>query len=163
KSALTAQFADGLPDGTVILWLDFDRADLAADDPRSMLRALAEQAALQVDGFTFRPARDAAWEDAAKDLAASLSRASGGAGPPLLVLDGFEVAQHAKDHDRVWQLLQVILQGVPGMRVLVAGRASVPDLSLGGRPARHRRLAGMDREAATAWLNESGVDDGEVV
>ena len=52
KSALIARFATSLPANTLLLWLDFDRADLAPDDAVSVLGLLADQVTVQVEGFT---------------------------------------------------------------------------------------------------------------
>ena len=59
KSALVAKLALDLPPETVLLWLDFDRADLAPDDPVSVLSILFDQLALEVAGLKL-PVVDAA-------------------------------------------------------------------------------------------------------
>jgi hypothetical protein len=158
KSALVARFAEGLPATTPLLWLDFDRADLAPDDPVSVLNVLAEQATLQLDDFSAPPVDASTWPESAGTFGDELARVSAGRGPPLLVLDGFEVAQHAKEHHKIWRLLELILKQAPDLCVLVAGRAPVPKVELGGRVAHSRRLGGMSRADAAAWLRERGID-----
>lgn len=162
KSALIAKFAVALPNSTLLLWLDFDRADLAPDDAFSVLRLLSEQVAVQVEGFT-APALDGlSWQETARKFGAALARTQRGAPAPLLVLDGFEVAQHVRRHAEIWQLLELILDKFPRLRVLVSGRAQVPNLTLHKRRARQLPLKGMARPDAEAWLREAGIQD-EVV
>ena len=76
----------------------------------------------------------------------------------MIVLDGFEVAQHARRRDELWTVLDLVLAGAPAVPVVVSGRAPVPDLRLGGR----RRADAVDRaaaRAAEAWLRSRGIDD----
>ncbi|HWK25098.1 MAG TPA: serine protease [Solirubrobacter sp.] len=155
KSALVARFARSLPDATVLLWLDFDRADLAPDDPVSVLRLLFEQLSVQLEGFA-APALDAADWEAALPAFAAVPRA-------LLVLDGFEVAQYARDHREIWQLLERLLDRMPGLHVLVSGRAPVEGLVLRGRAATPVALEGLDEAAARAWLADAGIHDEHVL
>ncbi len=48
---------------------------------------------------------------------------------------------------------------MPALRVIVTGRAPVPDLVLSGRKAVHAHLDGLATEDARAWLQEKGVTD----
>jgi hypothetical protein len=82
---------------------------------------------------------------------------------PVLVLDGFEVAQYVQQHQEIWQVLDLILAQVPTLRVIVSGRAPVANLMLYGRPARTHHLKGMAREDAEAWLREHGIVDESVL
>lgn len=162
KSALVAKFAHtALEAGRLVLWLDFDRADLAPDDAVSVLTVLGEQAAAQLDGFPAPPTDPAAWEAAVRGFASELAARAGGK-PPLLVLDGFEVAQHFRKHTELWQLLDVLLAAAPATRVLVAGRAPVPGLRLAGREAEFRDVRGLTADEAAAWLRDGGIPDGPV-
>jgi hypothetical protein len=152
KSALVARFALDLPDETAILWLDFDRPDLAPDDAVSVLSALAGQLAVQRERVDLPAIDGSNWATAAKALGDALGEARA-----LLVLDGFEVAQHAERHDELWGVLDLVLAQAPGTRVVVSGRAPVPNLRLGGRPAEPMPLTGLPREAARAWLVSRGI------
>ena len=165
KSALVAKFAADLPEETLLLWLDFDRADLAPDDAVSVLKVLAESLAAQRDDF-HPPKADLdpdQWQAAADGFGAELARLVGQGPPPLLVLDGFEVAQHVQRHEEIWGLLDRVLAQVQSMRVLVSGRAPVSNLKLGGRAAVALELKGMEPADAAAWLREHKVSDEEVI
>jgi hypothetical protein len=163
KSALIAQFALGLPEETLLLWLDFDRADLAPDDAVSVLEILAEQVAVQLDGFTTPSVGEATWEEDARGFGAAVAAPLAHGAAPLLVLDGFEVAQYVQQHQEIWQVLELILAELPQLRVIVSGRAPVKDLVLAGRPAQARHLHGMAREDAAGWLRAHGITDEAVL
>ena len=163
KSALVAQFALSLPPSTLLLRLDFDRADLAPDDSVSVLHLLFEQMTVQLEGFE-APALDRmAWGEAVAVLGKLLDRRLEPAFAPLLVLDGFEVAQYVRDHREIWQLLEQLLDQVPRLRVLVSGRATVTGLALRGRPAEVLTLEGLEEPDARAWLADGGIEDERVL
>jgi hypothetical protein len=153
KSCLVAQFAGDFPPDSVILWLDFDRADVAPDDARSVLTVLAEQLSVQVGA-------DPDLVEAAA-FGAELHRTTAGSAAPLLVFDGFEIAQHAERHGEVWRLLDAVLAEAPRLRVLVVGRAPIVALRLRDRHARHLVLDGLDDAVAAEWLELLGVVDAE--
>jgi hypothetical protein len=167
KSALVARFALELPANTVLLWLDFDRADLAPDDPASVLRQLAAQLALQIE------AELPAWPEAANDtddardhqvkLVANALAAAPEPEPPLLIMDGFEIAQHSAHHEQIWTLVSELVAGAPRLRVLISGRAPIDDLRLGNQLATVVRLEGVTDQDATDWLAEQGVHDLAVI
>lgn len=159
KSALVAGFALELPEDTVILWLDFDRADLAPDDAVSVLAALAAQMAVQLDDVAVPTIEASRWEQGADELATVLAEAVAGGAAPLLVLDGFEIAQHAERHDEIWGVLERLLARLPALHVVVSGRAPVPGLTLAGRHAKTMPLTGLTRRAARAWLLDQGLDE----
>jgi hypothetical protein len=160
KSALIARFANSLAEQTLLCWLDFDRPDLAPDDPDSIVAALAHQVSLQFP----LPGEEEQWEARADELAAALSAAVDQGRPrPLLVLDGFEVAQHVTRHEDLWPVLERLIAGEPSLRIIVSGRAPVPDLHLDGRAARHLQLAGLEDAEATAWLRQRGVTAPELL
>ncbi|HEY0081490.1 MAG TPA: trypsin-like peptidase domain-containing protein, partial [Pyrinomonadaceae bacterium] len=164
KSSLVAQFASSLTADTILLWLDFDRADLAPDDAESVLTLLSDQMAVQLGGFTAPDASEDGWAKAADALGAALDRQPAPShAPPLLVLDGFEVAQHAKEHHKIWEVLERILVQAHALRVVVSGRAAVHSLTLCGRPAESLRLQGMAGPDAKSWLRERGITDDKVL
>ena len=159
KSALVAQFAASLPAATLLFWLDFDRADLAPDDAPSVIAALARQAAVQVDGLAAPEPGDAAdahWSQAASAWAQALHSAAGDRAM-LLVLDSFEVAQHAGRHQELWPVLEALRAKLPALRVVVSGRAPVPQLALDGEPALPLALTGLAPRDARAWLARNGI------
>jgi hypothetical protein len=162
KSALVARFADGLASDTPLFWLDFDRADLAPDDGDSVVSLLTQQASLQVENF--RPDYSGAetWQQSAQAFGAALARGIGDAAKPLLVLDGFEVAQHVERYQEIWKVLDAILAHVPALRILVDGRSEITGTTVRDRPARGIVLRGIDRADADLWLLEHGVDHAAV-
>ena len=163
KSALVAQFALSLPTDTLLLWLDFDRADLAPDDAISVLTLLYNQSAVQLDGISIPTLEASSWKKYAEAFGEILSGAVGSDPVPLMVLDGFEVAQHVKQHQEIWGLLELILKKAPALRVLVSGRAPVKGLKLNRRLARQMNLTGMTRKDARAWLREHGIKKEKVL
>jgi hypothetical protein len=164
KSSLVAQFASGLTADTILLWLDFDRADLAPDDAESVLTLLSDQMAVQLGAFAVPDASDDGWAKAADALGAALhGQPAPSHAPPLLVLDGFEVAQHAQEHHKIWEVLERILVQAPALRVVVSGRAAVHSLTLCGRPAESLPLQGMAGPDAKSWLRERGIRDDKVL
>lgn len=149
KSALLARFVLERPPGTLFAWLDFDRADLAADDEASILSELVRQLTLQV------PALGAA-SDVATLKAALGPRADE---PILVVLDSFEVAQHAGRYSALWPVLEELAAALPALRVLTGSRARVPTLALRGQEARTETLKGLPLRAAEAWLAAEGLPE----
>ena len=156
KSALIARFASTLPAKTLLLWLDFDRADLAPDDAASVMAVIAQQASVQLAGFT-APAIDDAWEQSAGRMGEELERALPPDAEALLVLDSFEAAQYAERYQELWPVLDAIARAFPRLRLVVTGRAPVPELRLAGRAAQEIRLGGLERADSAAWLREHGV------
>ena len=157
KSALVARFAELLPPAVPLFWLDFDRVDLAPDDAVSLLTELGIQAGVQLDGFTAPPLDPASWSASAEACGDALTAVV--PGPVLIVLDGFEIAQHAVRYQEIWPVLEGLLASAPALRLLVSGRAPVTRLRLGGRNAVTLRLTGLDRQVADDWLAERGVAD----
>lgn len=158
KSALVARLALDLPDETVLLWLDFDRPDLAPDNAVSVLAALTAQLAAQLSDYTAPSVDVANWPD----VAAGFGRVLRGQ-TVLLVLDGFEVAQHAQRHEELWGVLERILRTASDVAVIVSGRAPVPGLELVGRLAESLPLTGLAPDVARAWLVQQGVTEPAVL
>ena len=157
KSALVARFAQELTSDTLLLWLDFDRADLAPDDADSVMAAIADQAATQLDGFEKPRPAVGDWQSGGSALGIALAPALVSQPPPVLVLDSFEAAQYAERYQELWPVLERLCQWLPSLRVIVTGRAPVPGLILGGRGAVQMHLKGLDVEDARVWLQEKGV------
>lgn len=163
KSALISHFALGLSEKTPLLWLDFDSPQIAPDDALSMLRALSEQITTQVENFSAPPVTND-WEQMAIQFGENFSKALSGLPPPLLILDGFEVAQHAKHYQEIWKLLELVLTKCADMRIIVSGRSKVTTLSLGGKPAADPvALEGMEVKDATAFLAQYKIRKKDVV
>lgn len=163
KSALLAQFALQLDAETPLLWLDFDRPDLAPDDAISVLKLLSEQFSLQFDGFEIPPPDESNWREIAKKIGKELKNRTESKHPPMLILDGFEVAQYHKNHNEIWQILESILLVYPELRVIVSGRAPVKNLKLLKRKSDSIDLKGMVDEYAKKWLREHKVEDERVL
>lgn len=163
KSALVARFVSTLPPETLLLWLDFDRADLAPDDAISVLAAIADQAAVQLDGFEKPPLTRDSWEAAAAALGERMKAALPPHDAPLLVLDSFEAAQYAERYQELWPVLEGMSHALSDLRVIVTGRAPVPGLRLDGRPAMSIHLKGLSIEDARVCLREKGIMDPAVL
>lgn len=157
KSALVARFAQQLPPSTVLLWLDFDRADISPDDASSVIAAIAAQARLQLDGFDFAADGGTEWSADARRLAAQLHARSGGV-PMLLVLDSFEVAQHVQRYEELWPLLERLSRHMRGLRIVVSGRAPLLQPNMNGDDAVAVPLRGLTDDEATDWLRLHGID-----
>lgn len=163
KSALVAKFASELPPSTVILWLDFDRADLAPDDAVSIIAGIGERASTQIEDFEV-PAADASnWESAAQKLGRNLLARLPSGPSGLLVLDSFEVAQHAEKYQELWKVLDRTAAEIPALRVIVSGRAPVENLTLGGQNAESLTLGGLRPAEVRAWLRERGVNQPRIL
>jgi hypothetical protein len=162
KSALVAHFASRLPLDTILLWLDFDRADLAADNAASILSRLVEQALPQVEDRATpemdRFGRKQDVEALRKDLLGLLRKASGR--PILLVLDSFEAAQYAGRYQELWPELETLGNDLAPARlkVLVSGRAPQRQLRLHGHQAESWPLRGLADEDVRRWLHNRGIE-----
>jgi hypothetical protein len=163
KSALVARFATDLPAETLLLWLDFDRPDVAPDDAVSVLTALGAQAAVQLDGFAAPAIVGSDWPAAAQALAERLAGHCCSSPPPLLVLDSFEVAQYSQRHEELWPVLEAVAQKIPALRLIVTGRAPVKKLSLLARPAMPVVLGGLAPADARTWLRDKGIARDDVL
>ena len=163
KSALVSRFALDLPERTLIWWLDFDRADIAPDDAFSMLTVLVQQADVQMNGIeqpVMTPGGD--WKEVARLLSSRVAEKVDKDTYPVLILDGFEVAQQVRRYNELWPVLEVLMESLP-LRVIVSGRAPVLSLQLAGRKASDIDLKGMDPVSAREWLRLHKIEDPEVV
>ena len=175
KSALMGRFALGLKGDPLILWLDFDRPDLAPDDAFSILDAVRRAASVQLDlavpdpqppsssGSTSLPD---AWHAPADALGKALNfalQARTDAQPPLVVLDSFEAAQYSDRYQELWPVIERLAEHIPRLRVLVSGRAPVSRLWLAGKPARVERLDRLNDDEARRYLYDLGIKDSALV
>lgn len=163
KSALVARFASKLPPSTLLLWLDFDRPDIAPDNAASVLAAIAEQAAVQLDGFTRTDPGEDAWQDDAHAICKQLAALMKGRPPPLLVLESFEAAQYAERYQELWPVIEEMSRDLPDLRICVTGRAQVPALRLKGRMADSLNLTGLPKADAREWLRAKGFSEPRVI
>jgi hypothetical protein len=162
KSALVARFAASLPKDTLLLWLDFDRADLAPDDAVSVISGLAEQTQVQLDNFTPPSVNVSDWKASARALAQALV-ARRLERPPLLVLDSFEVAQYAERYQELWPVLEEISTSLSSLRVIVSGRAPMKALKLHGRSAELLPIKGLKPKDSREWLRRNGIRSSRVI
>ncbi|MBN3760772.1 serine protease [Burkholderia sp. Ac-20365] len=158
KSALTARFIQSLPENLLLLWLDFDRADLAPDNARSVLAALLDQCRTQIDGFEPVDIDAQDWAGCADALARQIDDKAGSR-PLLLVLDSFEVAQYAERYQELWPVLERLSSTLDRLRVIVSGRAPQYALELHGRAVRSLPLGGLPPDTARAWLTTHGISE----
>ena len=79
--------------------------------------------------------------------------------PVLIVLDTFEEVQYRSEEyvDAVWQFLGQLQEALPRLRVVIAGRASIPR-----RKTQDLVLAGLDEEAAIGYLMHRGIANPDV-
>ena len=168
KSALVARFLALLPNDTMLLWLDFDEAGLAPDDAASVIAALHEQVAAQLETDQViaprespDPAEGSSATDAARTALVGMLEAQAGR-RAMIVLDSFEAAQYSERYQELWPELEALTGRIDGVQVIVSGRAPVPTLYLHGERTIEIALAGLDPEDARAWLGRHGIPPGEV-
>ena len=163
KSSLVARFLLEHAQQYDFAYLDFDRPDVDPSQPLTLLLEALRQLGIQhapvrpsfedlrEDWRTSRPSLSAAIEDFTR-LLQLVNR-----GPFVLVLDTFEEVQYHSGAraEAVWELLDRLTAGVDALRVIIVGRAPLPD----DRPQLSLPLSGLDEEAATAYLMALGVDD----
>jgi hypothetical protein len=157
KSSVVARFASELPAETLLLWLDFDRADLAPDDAASVLSAISDQASLQLDSFVLPKTEGDEWMPRAESVGAGIAAAITPSFAPLVVLDSFEAAQYSTRYQEIWPVLETISRHLPNLKVCVTGRAPVPGLKLLGKTASPIELRGIDPSDARQWLRDKGI------
>jgi hypothetical protein len=177
-----------LPDGGRIpfAYLDFDRAGLDVAAPYGLVTEMIRQLAAQFPLDRFEqmqalvdarsatrgtPGREHAGrrvgagqvreaEAVLGDTLATMTEVLGPR-PYVVVLDTFEEVQFRGEARAfpLWEMLDRLQQRWPVLRVIVAGRAPVETLRLGGHPPRPMGLGDLDTEAAMAFLAAQGVKD----
>lgn len=160
KSALISKFVLELPKNTLLLWLDFDRADLAPDKAMSVLRILSEQLLFQSGEYTMPDLATQDWESLAIAFGRELKKHSE---PALLVLDGFEVAQHSTRYNQIEPLLRILLHEAGKLKIIISGRAKVDKLKFSDKPSQFLSLTGLEETAARQWLVKHGITAPEIV
>jgi hypothetical protein len=163
KSALVSKFILDRPVSTVFFWLDFDRADLSPNKAESVLSIIAQQAYVQIEGFKKMEWSNTDWRQQTRDLGAAIAAVIPATYAPLMVLDGFEVAQQVKKYNEIWQVLEDLMLTLPTLKIIVSGRAPVASLQINQRNALMLELKGMDPESAKEWLKIHGVNDETVL
>jgi hypothetical protein len=164
KSSLISKFILDQPPATVFFWLDFDRADLSPDDAESVLAVIDQQAYVQLEGYKKTIPKEGSWEQQAIWLSKAIAGVLTPSHPALLmVLDGFEVAQHTKKYNEIWQVLELLIQQLPELKVIVSGRAPVKYLQLKGRKAVPLPLKGMDEKASAGWLRAHRITEEPII
>jgi len=182
KSALIARFMlehVRLPDGGKIpfAYLDFDRAGLDVAAPYGLVTEMIRQLAAQFPLDKFEQMRalveargagrsggDTGQTSEAEAVLGDTLAIMGevlGARPYVVVLDTFEEVQFRGEARAfpLWEMLDRLQQRWPVVRVIVAGRAPVETLHLGGHPPKAMGLGDLDTEAAIAFLAAQGVKD----
>ncbi len=174
KSALLSKFIlDHIApkDGTraiPFVYLDFDRPNLAAEEPRTLLMEAARQLAIQVTDLSTLAILRQSWiaqtsETSRPELADMLSafgsafRASSVSNDPVLfVADTFEVVQYrgAEITAEVIGLLDSLRKEIPRLRAVISGRAPVntPDY-----PTENVSLNKLNVTDAAAYLTRQGI------
>lgn len=177
KTTLVAKFIldhaqAGLAQRFPVAYIDFDRPVVSGEEPVTILIEAIRQIALQYDesyeaaeelrerwqahmraGASRRKKRpDKAFFD---DFAAFLNVLNVRDGPVLFVVDTFEEVQNrgAGQARRVVSFLSGLSELIPRMRVVIAGRADMPNASLHDRIA----LTAFDPKSAAAYLAASQV------
>jgi len=158
KTSLISRFVLNQPPGTVIIWLDFDRVDLKSDDPKSVLNIIIERLRVELPQMASLAA-SASWEETAKDVANKLLSSTRQDQPPLIVLDGFEIAQSLKGYSNIWKLFDIMLAECTYLKVIVSGRSEVKKLQLVDRAGQSLPVKGLDNTAVDAWIKKMGVTD----
>ena len=177
KSALLARFIldhaqahekDRYP----FIYLDFDRPDVDASEPLTLLIEAVRQLGIEypdtqdrcdlirrewVDQLTEDGPGTVRFRFAAVHDFRNLTESLGAGGRPVLfVLDTFEEVQWRSDEyvTAIWQLLVELQQVIDRLRVCVSGRGEIP-----GHEVEDLPLTGLDEKASIGYLRASGVSD----
>ena len=189
KSTLLARFilehAGALErDRFPFAYLDFDRPDVDASEPLTLLIEAVRQLAIEYPHARERCQRiREKWTEslisaqqprtelrekatlsltvqarsaAVHDFARLIESLGANDRPVLFVLDTFEEVQWRSEEDvaAVWMLLEQLQPAVNRLRVCIAGRGQLP-----GRTTEEIPLTGLDEEAAVGYLLDRGVSD----
>lgn len=155
-------------------YLDFDRPDIATDEPVTVLAEAVRQLGIQYPEFRADCERlRLAWLGKLQDNTDRESlrrfvvdeamhwvlRIGGSDRPFVLVLDTFEEVQYRGEYavDALFRVLEDLRDKVPKLRIIIAGRAEVE-----GRAVIPIALSTFDQEAAVAFLRAHGIGSDEV-
>ena len=187
KSALLARFILDHARATdsvlfPFVYLDFDRPDVDASEPLTLLAEAARQLGVEYpharercerirQEWLYRLARDVVTGPSGAGSSSDLARFRSGAirdfgnligslgasgRPVLFVLDTFEEVQWRSDEyvAAIWRLLEDMQQVIGRLRVCISGRGQIP-----GRDTEDLALTGLDEEASIGYLRARGVID----
>jgi len=165
-------------------YLDFDRPDVDASEPLTLLIEAVRQLAIEYPHARERCQRiREKWTEslisaqppptelrekatlsltvqarsaAVYDFAKLIESLGANDRPVLFVLDTFEEVQWRSEEDvaGVWTMLEQLQPAVNRLRVCIAGRGQLP-----GRTTEELPLTGLDEEAAVRYLLDRGVPD----
>ncbi|MEZ4297686.1 MAG: serine protease [Polyangiaceae bacterium] len=155
KSAFLAAFL--LAHAPLFVWLDFDDARIAPDDAPTLFAEVARQLELQLPGVTAGLHPAAEWADGLRSVGAALASRQPPVDRLVLVLDSFETAQYGDRHSELWPFVEALSAVVPGLKVIVSGRAPLSDLVLSGEPATPLHLGPLSPEEASEWMDVHGA------
>ncbi|HEY1397428.1 hypothetical protein [Roseateles sp.] len=159
-------------------YLDFDRPDLVADEPLTLLTETVRQLGIEYpevrgkcellrQGWLLqlaeRDARSGATPAplerirvaAVRDAVQVIRGLAGGTRPILLVLDTFEEVQYRGEHavNEIWRLLTELRAQIPALRIVIAGRSEVEQPSIVSMT-----LQTFDEPSAVGYLRAKGVE-----
>ncbi|SDZ20413.1 AAA ATPase domain-containing protein [Geodermatophilus africanus] len=191
KSTLLARFilehAQALErDRFPFVYLDFDRPDVDASEPLTLLIEALRQLAIEYPQARERCQRIRdSWTEllisaqqpggkspgaatrsivrtrstAVRDFARLIDSLGANDRPVLFVVDTFEEVQWRSEEDvaAVWTLLEQLQPVINRLRVCIAGRGQLP-----GRRTDELPLEGLDEEAAVGYLLAHGISDPSV-
>jgi hypothetical protein len=161
-------------------YLDYDRAAVAVDEPASILVETVQQIAVQFPNAdadaemlqqkwrTLLARQEQTTCDVARaratitrDFVNFVARLDANPNLPLLlVLDTLEEVQYRGHVPALRRFLAHVAKHVPRVRIVLAGRARVPELAVD--PQHQIQLVEFDAKAAVAFLQAMGVSDPEI-
>ena len=152
------------------VYLDFDRPDVDAAEPLTLLIEAVRQLAIEYPEIGQRA--DGIREDwllslheskgvvqvrarAAADFGRLVDSIGASGRPAVFVLDTFEEVQwRSREYvQHIVSLLAEISSALPALRVIIAGRGEIPDVAV-----EKLELTGLDHDAAVEFLQALGVD-----
>lgn len=165
------------------VYLDFDRPDVVASEPLTLLIEAIRQLGIEYpqardrcerirEDWLGRLARDASGAEpgpttsnpemarfraaAVRDFGNLIGSLGADDEPVLFVLDTFEEVQWRSEEyvKAIWRLLEDLQEVIDKLRVCVSGRGQIP-----GRETEDLPLTGLDEKASAGYLEARGVTD----